>query len=472
MPIARPKQRPDGLLVPFPTNPAATLRQEYVSADARRFGTAMRSLPRAHDDLTRDFTDDIYHRMGRDPQIAAVLRLLVSAIFSEPLTFSAAVEDESEADFAAAQDMAMWCEQFIADLVTPIDDALKDILRGAMSFGNKAAELVYADVGGQLVPVAVKPRPRDALGFVVDPFNNVVGFLVRTPTSSAFITSGPIVDPHLLPNFLPREKFAVLTWEPVDGDPRGTSILRAAYGPWNAKVQALGAYTRYLAQVATPSLVATMPENATAVQAVDTSGNVVIVAPQQYMLTSLAEFQNGSVVVLPFGATVKPIEMQGDGSAYLKAFEFENSEMVRAVLSQTLATNEAKHGTRAQASVHQDVLGLIVAAGKDAVCRMIERDILKPTVRMNHGPDAERLTPRASVGEVDRTDVDAIRLAVAALATAGYLDPSQLPALDREMDLPARSEEDLTQRQVAAATPPPPVPDPNAPALGETPPKE
>ena len=60
-------------------------------------------------------------------------------------------------------------------------------------------------------------------------------------------------------------------------------------------------------------------------------------------------------------------------------------------------------------------------------------------VSYNYGPEvARQLTPMTSLGGVEKQDWSAKALAVAALAKAGYLDPSQYAAIDKELNLPVR----------------------------------
>jgi hypothetical protein len=71
---------------------------------------------------------------------------------------------------------------------------------------------------------------------------------------------------------------------------------------------------------------------------------------------------------------------------------------------------------------------------------MLRRDILRPLVAYNYGPDAARmLTPMVSLGGVEKQDWSAKAMAIAALTKAGYLDPSQYAAIDKELNLPPRA---------------------------------
>jgi hypothetical protein len=428
----------------------AIATEEYVANARYLAGNALRTLPHAIDDLTAEFADDIYERMQRDGQVAAIMRLLKSAILSEGVTLTSPIADEAELDFARGQEIAALCTEQIANLATPIEDVLRNLL-DALAVGHKVAEQVYELRDNALVLTALKVKPRRATAFLVDPFNNVIGLLGQRPGQAIGVISSAVYgNPRDIPNILPREKFAVLTHDPRDGDPRGRSVLRPAYGAWNLKVQALFSYQRYLAQFASPSVIATVGELAGDVTATTSAGTVVTMTAQEYLETAVQGFQNGSYIIAPFGSIIRVEWPQGSGDAYLKAFEFLNAEISKAVLTQTLATGEGKHASRAQAAVHQDVLAVIIREYKEWVCRMLRRDILTPMVRYNVA-DADHLVPVPSLGEVEQQDVNAM---LTALGAVGYsLSPSQLPETDRMAGMPARSTDDLKQLQEMAAQP-------------------
>ena len=123
--------------------------------------------------------------------------------------------------------------------------------------------------------------------------------------------------------------------------------------------------------------------------------------------------------------------------------------MTVAVLHQTRATMEARHGSKADSETGQDILGTVIRQAKRAVCTMLRRDILKPLVSYNYGPDASRmLTPMISLGSVEQQDWSAYATAVAALAKSGYIAPDQYAALDERLGLPPRA---LPQGQTPSA---------------------
>jgi len=158
--------------------------------------------------------------------------------------------------------------------------------------------------------------------------------------------------------------------------------------------------------------------------------------------------------VAPYGTVVQPIQSAGTGEAFIAALALYDSQMVKAILSQTLATEEGAHQARAAASVHQDVVDTIIRQGKRSLCKMLRQDVLRPWVRYNWGDQAARdLTPKATLGHAEEPDLPALWAGAAALKTAGYLAPSQYRALDQAINLPERLPEELAaqEQQLAQA---------------------
>jgi len=424
---------------------------EYVAGSvSQAYNGFLRSLSFAIDDAESDFGSDLYQRMQFDPKIKGNLRLIKSAVMSEEVSLVPAVNDESEDGFAQAQDILAFCERVLDNLETPLEDVLRDLL-DAVAEGHRVAEQVYDQPTrgvdrGKLVLTKLKVKPRGTTAFVVDAFRNVVGLLGFIPGVGFPVTTGGMIDPAHQPNFLPREKFAVLTWEPKNGDPRGTSTLRAAYWPWQSKVQVAVAYLSYLAKFASPSIWATTAPDAASNVTINADGTLSEVSPVAALYNQTINFQNGSVLVGPDGMKVGAIHVQGNGEAFLKAFDWFDAQITYGMLSQTLATGEGKHESRAAAAVHQDVLSLLIREGKNTVCRMIRRDILTPLVKYNFGEQSISLTPNASLGEVENRDVSPL---ITALAAAGYvIANSQLPEIDALLGFAQRSEEDMMQAQL------------------------
>jgi hypothetical protein len=328
--------------------------------------------------------------------------------------------------------------------------------------GNRVAELVYeikpGPTGRDLLQLrAIKPKPARATAFVVDAYLNVLGLLGAKPGQMTPSMAGTVLDPNSQ-EILPREKFAIFSFRPKHGDPRGTSILRPAYGAWWRKQQVFPEYLKYLAQFAGPSLWGTPPEHATTLPATDSLTNVtnpsaVPTTPEMALSAAMQAWQNGTVLAVPFGTDIHTVDMQGDGAPFLRAIAECDLAITKAILTQSLATEEGEHQARAAAQVHQDVLDTLVRQGKRALVRVVARDILRNWAGWNWGEAGLALVPKPSLGTTERTDLPATITAFAALLKTGFPHPSQYAAMDTMFGLPVR---DLTHDEELAPA------DPNA----------
>ncbi len=308
-------------------------------------------------------------------------------------------------------------------------------LADALCYGNKLAEQVYhldSTYTGlrQLVLRALKVKPRRATAFVVDVYWNVLGLVAHVPGRTATL----VLNGERPENLLPRDKFAIVTFRPVDSDPRGSSILRPAVQQWAAKVDTWPEYLKYLAQFASPSIWGTTPADAQDYVDPETGETLT---PIDVMLRAILAFQNGTAAVFPFGAMLNLIQSSGKGEAFLNAFKLYDQQITKGILHQTLATEEGEHQARAASEVHADVLETIIRQIKQGTERTIARDILRPWVRYNYGDAALPLLPRVALGDVERVDFVATANAIANLST-NYLDPSQYAGIDRMLNLPQR----------------------------------
>lgn len=443
--------------------------QEYVAGaggtSAAWYKGVLRAWPWAIDDLTADYGDDLYERMLHDAWVAASVNVLKAAIIEDGAQFTPAVTDATDPDTPLAAAIADLAARMFAELETPLDEVLWDML-AAIALGNRIAEQVYTvravDGSQRLMLTALRVKPRTALAFVVDSFLRVQGLIAQLPGKPSPMSQGSIVDPAILTNILPRGKFAVLSFRPKNGDPRGTSVLRPAYTPWNLKGQAQIEYLKYLVQFASPSIIGKTPQNATRVPVLDSMGQPVVPAqsidPQTNLLNNLLAFRNGSAMAAPYGTEIDIVYSQGDGNAFIKAFEGLNHDITLAIMGQTLATGEGQHDSRAAATVHQDILDTTVRQAKRAVCRMLTFDVLRPWVLANWGEAALHLVPLVTLGSTEQPDMAATMTAVAQLERAAWFTPSQKPAVDLLLGLPQRSADETaveTERFMAPPTPPP-----------------
>jgi hypothetical protein len=439
--------------------------KEYVSGGAYYWLTQfLRTLPHYIDDVTRDFGDDLYDRMLQDPKVSQCMEAVRYDALSQGLTLSPAVQ-KGEKYYDKAVEIRDFCQRVLDAMETPLIEEVLDPLMDAVAYGNAVAEKIYhvpkyGPLAGYLTLKAIKHKPRRSYAFVVDAYNNIAGLLGRLADEfSPMLVEGAMVSTSL-PNFLPRDKFVIARFRPRGGDPRGRSLLRPAYTPWWLKQQGYPGYLKFMAQWATPSLIGTTGENAAPEQEIDPDTGEPLFddltdmpklkTPEQAMAEQLAAFQSGSYLVVPFGSTVTPIEIEGAGSPFGDFNGWCDSQMELAITLQALATSEGTHMARAAAEVHQDTMGFAVQVVKGTYERLVERDMLRQIVELNFGEKWCWLTPKASLSETEQHDFPSEGKVVADLWENGYLDVSQLPEIDARLGLPERSEEDIEIRMQKA----------------------
>jgi hypothetical protein len=437
----------------IPRLPAPTLEQlqhEYVSGAPTQFYTNVpKALPWSFDDVTADFGDDIYSRMLLDSQVSASITVLKASIVETGMELQPAITDKHDPDYELAVGIHKEAERMQGQYVTPLADVLWN-MADAIPFGNKIAEIKWGkspSLSGksQLRVTDIKVKPRRSTAYVVDAYLNIIGILGAMPGKGLPVLLGYIADPQAVANLLPRERFFAYTWRPIDSDPRGTSTLRPCFAPWNRKQQIYGDYLKFLAQFATPSTIGYTPPSTTYAPNTDDLGNPstsvpVKLTPQQKMLATLMGLKNSSALVFPNGAIVQLIQSQGNGEAFYKAFAECDQQITKAILTQTLTTEEGEHQSRAASQVHMDVQGIIVRQGKLGLQTAYRRDVLTPWVRYNYGDRAaDLLTPICDLGAGDEQDKAAIWASTASLNSAGYIrNEEQRAEIDSQIGIAVR----------------------------------
>ncbi|MES2460271.1 MAG: DUF935 family protein [Armatimonadota bacterium] len=444
--IARPAdQQRGGTIKVDPT-------EEYVAGGYGSSALAFaKSLPSYIDDISHDFGPDIYDRMLLDAHVAgevnayrlSVLANGINLLPSHPRPIDA-MDVAGERLHETANQVLDFCARVLDELDTPIGPVISDMI-GAFALGNKVAEIVYRRDGSFLMPDRLKVKRRETFAFVTDSRGNLIGLLgAIAGQTQQVVRPGIIVDPKVTPNILPRNKFAVLTMRPQNADPRGTSALRPAYNPWWQKRQTEIELAKYIAQFAGSMMVGTTAEGAQAQQltnpdgtyVTDADGNPLMVSPQKVLLDQMLTLKNGGVIVGAHGTDIKNLVAIGAGQPFFANLERCNKEITKAILTQTLATNEGEHQARAASGNAKDVMDILIQEGEAAVALMIRRDLLKQAVLLNFGPDYLRFLPHVTLSSVEEADLGET---AKGYATLGYrLAASQLPEIDAKLGLTVR----------------------------------
>lgn len=480
--------------------------QEYVAGGYwSPIGNYIQTLPEWIDPNEVDFGLDIYDRMNTDPQVGSCIDIYKSSVLADGWRISAAkdaieVTDAPTGDTAPkvkkissaqASEAADFCRDCLTGMhETPFDLFLRQMLDGIFQ-GHKVAEIVLevAKGGkwkGDLVLCKLKTKPRRSTAFVMDSYQNLIGILGMMPNmpfwgmwSAYGMTPYPGDGRDALqknaPAILPRSKFAVFTYDGQDGSPQGRSLLRRAFTPWWWKENCYAIWGKFIRKHADPSLVGTAAEGATGMTPAldvnghtvpDSQGNPITVNAVQALAQQLANFANGSYIALPNGASLEALDVKNDGNAIEMFFDHCNKEIAKAILGQTLATEEGQHASRAQAGVHAESKDDVTRYGQVLLTSMVINDILRLLTLTKYGPDATYLIPEFGLGQEETMSLTDASDAISKLVTCGFLHlPSQAPGLDEMAGLPPRdiaawkADMDADKEAAAALTAKPPTQD-------------
>lgn len=159
--------------------------------------------------------------------------------------------------------------------------------------------------------------------------------------------------------------------------------------------------------------------------------------------------------IIPEGMTIDFVDAVGKGSSstdlYKLFSEWADAQISKGVLGQNLTT-EVKGGSFAAAQVHNEVRGDIEAADAKQVSAALNRDLVRPIVDLNFGP--QQAYPRLAVGREEEQDLKMMLAGVKTLVPMGarisrkkIQAAFQLPEAEDDKDL-------LTAAQAAAIADP------------------
>lgn len=223
-------------------------------------------------------------------------------------------------------------------------------------------ELVFEPDGEWVRLRAVRPKDPALFGLEVDSFGRITSLRLEIPGEAA--------------EELPRSKFVVYQNRGGYGRSKGKSDLDAAYPHWAAKQTILAAWKLHLERFAMPTLLARFQPG-------------VSVEDQAALAAALRDLQNNTSLVFPDAIEVAALAVSKEQSGgFMDALDFHNREIARAVLGQTLTTDEGRRvGSLAMGKVHLQVLLLQLQALRSELAdQVMTEQVIRPLVEMNFGP--------------------------------------------------------------------------------------
>ena len=229
-------------------------------------------------------------------------------------------------------------------------------LLDALSKGYAVAEILWQTDGPTWVPAAILPR--EAHWFR---FDRETGRELRlfdgTPEGAE----------------LPPYKFLCHTPKVMAGIPLMGGLARSALWAWVFKSYALRDWAAFAELYGQPIRVGKYEAGATR---------------EDIAVLKRAVFELGSDAgaVIPAGMALEIVESAAKSASadlYQRLIEYLDRQVSKAVLGQTLTTDQGSHGSLAQAKVHDEVRADLMRSDARALAATLTRDLIAPLVHLN-----------------------------------------------------------------------------------------
>ncbi len=399
--------------------------EEVAAARSSLASSAFRLAAYSPDDLVTRKGFAIYDEMQNDAQVRSCLNTKKFAVLSKGWMLQPASD--------AAEDVriARFIEFCLSDMVGSVQDMLFKVL-DALPKGFSICEINYKRIeggpfDGMIGLASVKSKDPAEFGFDLDEFLNVRGLTHLSSTGSlARRGHGGYPDGHKDPGYgsvLPAEKFIIYTHMPVYELPHGQSDLRAAYKHWWSKEVILKFWNLYLEKFGMPTAKGTYKRGVPKDQ-------------QDDLLRVLDKIQQETALVVPEDVTVELLEAQRRGDAgYLAAIEFHNKQIAKAILGQTLSSDEGSRvGSLALARVHMEVLRFYLEKLKRDLEETVMREqLIRRLVEFNFATDR---CPRFTLGSLEEKDLELLGGLITRLIDGRVVEPTE-PWIREYLGIPA-----------------------------------
>lgn len=392
---------------------------EIASARGTLTSALGQIVPYNPDNLIGKRGYSIYDQMQRDAQVQACLTIKKLAVLSRGWEVHPASSDSKDIEVADFVRFAL------EDMRGSILDVLFNVL-DALAKGFSVLEMNYCALNkqpyqGRIGLASIKAKDPSTFAFDTDEFLNVRG-LKRTagiPVDRLIVDRGSQEHDqrsnHQRSNdlsLLPPHKFVVYSYMPRYESLYGTSDLRAAYKHYWSKDILTRFMNLYLEKYGSPTAKGSY-KRGTPKQS------------QEELLRVLDKIQQETAIVIPEDVQVELLEATRGGEAgYLQAIEFHDKQISRAILCQTLMTDEGSRvGSFALAKVHLDVLKMCLRKLKrDLEESVMQEQVIKRLVDYNYTVSAY---PTFSLGPLEDTDVAQLTGVIEKLVSGQIIKPDE-----------------------------------------------
>jgi phage gp29-like protein len=210
----------------------------------------------------------------------------------------------------------------------------------AIANGVAISEVIWENQGGLYVPADFLPIPRSQISFPLS------GSDWRTPV---YTPSGRRLDE-------PR-KFLIHRNDWGTGNPWGRPALRAAYWPWKFKKLGFKFWIMAAERIGVPSILAIF----------DAKNDTEVKSRANILAGLLGKIRSGSSAALGNVKEVKYLDAAGAIRDFDVIINTCNTEIAYALTGQSLSTNQAEYGTKAQGELHERSFDTITYGGRPGI---------------------------------------------------------------------------------------------------------
>jgi phage gp29-like protein len=297
----------------------------------------------------------------------------------------------------------------------------------ALSKGYSVAEIVWATDGPTWMPAAILPREPQWFRF-----DREAGRDLR------LVDGTPDGQPA------PLYKFILHTPRIVAGIPIMGGLARSALWAWVFKSYALRDWAAFAELYGQPIRLGKYGPAATR---------------EDIAVLKQAVFQIGSDAgaVIPESMALEIVESGAKSASadlYQRLIEYLDRQVSKAVLGQTLTTDQGSSGSLAQASVHNEVRADLLRADARALAATLARDLIAPLIALNM-PDAP--LPKLALMVEEPEDMAALADQLAKLVPLGMPIPQAW--VREKWSIPEAAPDEPVLGQSAPAPAPAPAPD-------------
>jgi phage gp29-like protein len=358
----------------------------------------------------------------KDPHYLSVLGTRKRAITQLEITVEAASDDAN--DVANADLVREWLKRDV------LEDELFDVL-DAIGKGYSATEIIWDVSERQWQPLRLEWR--DPRWFVFDPADGRTLHLREMATVAEATVPGAV---PLAPFKFITHQAKIKTGLPVRG-----GIARAIAWCYLFKNFDLKDWVVFAETYGHPLRVGKYGAGASQ-------------ADKDTLLSAVANIASDAAAIIPQSMVIEFIEskMQGNVDLFERFANYLDQQMSKAVLGQ-VGTTDAVAGGYAVGKVHNDVRGDIERSDAMQLAATLNRDLVRPMIDLNRGPQAKY--PRLRIGRREEVDTEKFMAAVEKyVQLGGRVEQS---VVRDKLGLPDPPEDDDADLLQARAAPPAPA---------------